>query len=465
MTQIEGMLTLDELTTLVAERAITQVLAVFPDFYGRVIGKRIAGDYFINHVAEGGMHACDYLLTVDMDMTPVPGYKLSSWETGYGDFHAAPDWTTLRVASWLDATAIVICDLQDEATGEPIAVAPRSILRRQVERVAEAGYDAFTASELEFYLFNDTYEVAREKRYTDIARAGWYIEDYHIFQGTKEDDVVGAIRRHLGASGIPVEFSKGEWGPGQQEINVRYAQALEMADRHTLYKHIAKEVAWGAEKSVTFMAKWDADEAGSSCHVHMSLRDIAEAASAFVGAGAEPLAGSKIECTPTFRHFVGGLLAHARDITLCLATTVNSYKRFQADTFAPTSIACSYDNRTSGFRLVGRGESLRVECRIPGADVNPYLAYAALLAAGMDGVENATEPPPLFRGNAYVSGELPTIPASLPEAIGAAERSEFLRHALGENVVDHLVHFARAEQSVFDAAVTDWERIRYFERI
>lgn len=465
MTHIDGMLTLDELTSLVAERAITQVLAVFPDFYGRVIGKRITGDYFIGHVADGGMHACDYLLTVDMDMTPVPGYKLSSWETGYGDFHAVPDWSTLRRASWLEDTAIVICDLLDEESGELIPVAPRTILRRQVDAVNAAGYDAYTASELEFYLFNDTYEVAREKRYTGIARAAWYIEDYHIFQGTKEDDVIGAMRKHLQASGIPVEFSKGEWGPGQQEINIRYAQALEMADRHTLYKHLAKEVAWAAEKSVTFMAKWDADEAGSSCHIHMSLRDIAQATSAFVGADAEPLAGSKVECTPTFRHFVGGLLAHANDITLCLATTVNSYKRFQADTFAPTAIAWSYDNRTSGFRLVGRGEALRVECRIPGADANPYLAYAALLAAGMDGVRNGTEPPPLFHGNAYTDGELPTIPGSLVQATDAADDSAFLREAFGEVVVDHLVHFARAEQSAYDAAVTDWERIRYFERI
>ncbi|MBT3270621.1 glutamine synthetase [Candidatus Poribacteria bacterium] len=465
MKHIEGMLTLDELTELIDERAITQVLAVFPDFYGRVIGKRITGDYFVEHVAKHGMHACDYLLTVDMDMTPVPGYRLSSWETGYGDFHAVPDWATLRVASWLDSTAIVICDLADEATGDAIPVAPRSILRRQVERAEAAGFTPYTASELEFYLFNDTYEVAREKRYTDITRAGWYIEDYHIFQGTKEDDVVGAIRQHLQGSGIPVEFSKGEWGPGQQEINIRYADALQMADRHTLYKHIAKEVAWGQEKSISFMAKWDAEEAGSSCHVHMSLRDVDGGASAFVGEDAEALPGSHLECTPTFRHFVGGMLTHARDITLCLATTVNSYKRFQPDTFAPTAIAWSYDNRTSGFRVVGSGEGLRVECRVPGADVNPYLAYAALLAAGMDGVANATEPPPLFHGNAYVDTELPTIPASLSEAVDAADGSTFLRSAFGDDVVDHLVHFGRTEQSLYDAAVTDWERIRYFERI
>ncbi len=464
MTHIEGMLTLDELTELVHRREITQVLAVFPDFYGRAIGKRITGDYFIEHVAADGMHACDYLLTVDMDMTPVPGYRLSSWETGYGDFHAVVDWQTLRLASWLDATAIVLCDLVNDATGDAIDVAPRSILRRQIGIVEEAGYKPFAASELEFYLFNDTYEVAREKRYHDIARAGWYIEDYHIFQGTKEDDVVGGIRNHLQSSGVPVEFSKGEWGPGQQEINIRYAQAMEMADRHTLYKHIAKEVAWGQEKSLTFMAKWDADEAGSSCHIHMSLRDIAAAASAFVGDGSEQLTGSDVTCTPLFRHFVGGMLAHAREITLCLATTVNAYKRFQPDTFAPTAITWSYDNRTSAFRLVGTGEGLRVECRVPGADVNPYLAYAALLAAGMDGIANQTEPPPLFGGNAY-EADLPTIPASLREAADLADGSSFLRAALGEGVVDHLVHFARTEQAVYDAAVTDWERIRYFERI
>ncbi|MBM3214074.1 glutamine synthetase [Candidatus Poribacteria bacterium] len=448
---VRGTLTLDELRERVGAGTITQVLSVFPDCYGRLVGKRIDAEFFVEHVAEHGMHACDYLLAVDMEMDPVPGYELTSWETGYGDFLAAPDWRTLRVASWLERTAIVLCDLVDEKRDQPVSVAPRSILRAQLERAAQIGIEAVGGSELEFYLFDETYRDARAKRYEGIERAGWYIEDYHIFQGTKEDDVIGAIREHLSRSGIPVEFSKGEWGPGQQEINVRYAEMLEMADRHSLYKHIAREVAWQRGKSVTFMAKWSAQEAGSSCHMHLSLwRD-----------GVNLFADG----SDAFRAFVGGLLEHAAEMTLFLAPTVNSYKRYQPGTFAPTAITWASDNRTAAFRVVGYGASQRIECRLPGADVNPYLAYAALLAAGLDGMARGLDPGELFVGDAYRAESLPRVPTSLRDAIALAERSGFFRQALGDDVMNHYLHFARVEQQAYDRAVTDWERIRYFERI
>lgn len=445
-----GLLTFEELKGRVASGAVEQVLSAFPDCYGRLVGKRIDADYFLEEVICRGFHACDYLLAVDMEMEPVPGYAFTSWETGYGDFRVLPDERTLRVASWLPRTAFVLCDLFEEERDVPVTIAPRSILRRQLERAANEGYRVYAGSELEFYLFNDSYETAREKRYENLRRAGWYIEDYHLFQGTKEEDVVGAIRRHLRDSGIPVEFSKGEWGPGQQEINLRYAEALEMADRHVLYKHIAREVAWQQGKAITFMAKWNAREAGSSCHIHLSLWQ-----------GDQPLFG----VPEAFRHFVGGLLAHARELTLFLAPNVNSYKRYQPGTFAPTGIVWGYDNRTVAFRAVGHGESLRVECRLPGADVNPYLAYAVLIAAGLDGLRRRLDPGEPFQGDAYRASGIFRVPSTLREALAEAERSEWLREIFGNDVLDHYLHFARVEQRAYDAAVSDWEKIRYFERI
>jgi len=461
--QLRGKLTLDGLRKGVESGRVTQVLSVFPDCYGRLVGKRIDAEYFLDEVAEEGFHACDYLLAVDMEMEPVAGYAFTSWEKGYGDFRAVPDWNTLRAASWLEGAAIVLCDLFDEETGHAVTVAPRSVLRRQLERAANEGYTVYAGSELEFYLFDEPYDAAREKRYENLRRAGWYIEDYHIFQGTKEDDVIGAIRQHLRESGIPVEFSKGEWGPGQQEINIRYADALEMADRHALYKHIAREVAWQRGKAITFMAKWNAQEAGSSCHIHLSLRR--DGVPVFSSENGRPIEGTPTRYSEVFRHFVGGLIAHAREIALFLAPTVNSYKRFRPGTFAPTGIVWSYDNRTSAFRVVGQGDSLRIECRVPGADVNPYLGYAALIAAGLDGMENRLDPGDLFIGDAYRATTIPRIPTTLQEAIVEAEKSPLLRRAFGEDVLEHYLHFARTEQKAYDAAVTDWEKIRYFERI
>jgi glutamine synthetase len=457
-----GRLSLSQLRAEVESGAIDTVITALPDLYGRLVGKRITGRFFLEEVAAHGMHVCDYLLACDMEMDPTPGYAFTSWDTGYGDLHAVPDLATLRRAAWLPRTALVLCDSERDGHA-PAAVAPRSILARQLARAAERGLHPHMGSELEFFLFRDDYEAARGKRWEDLAHTGRYVEDYHVLSSTFAEPVIGAIRRCMDASAVPVEFSKGEWGPGQHEINLRFAPALEMADRHVVYKQAAKEIAQQQGWSLTFMAKFDHRLAGSSLHIHSSLWR-GDGSPAF-GEPGPPLEGAPISAPELFRFWLGGQLAHAREIALLLAPTVNSYKRYQAGTFAPTGIAWSYDNRTAGFRVVGRGKSLRVECRIPGADANPYLAYAALVAAGLDGIEQRIEPGPAFQGDVYRAAELPRIPRTLPEAIGEFERSPFVRKALGDDVVEHLLHFARTEQGTFEGVVTDFERRRYFERI
>ena len=445
-------LDLDALRRAVAQGEIHTVVTAFPDLYGRLVGKRIHARFFLDEVAEHGMHACDYLLACDMEMDPTQGYAFTSWDSGYGDLHAVPDPASLRRAAWLEGTAVVLCDVRDERSGELLAVAPRSVLRRQVERARALGFEPYMASELEFYLFRDSYAEAREGRWRGLRPTVPYLEDYHVLSGTFAEDVIGAIRRQVDASDIPVEFSKGEWGPGQHEINLRYAPALEMADRHVLYKQAAKEIAAARGHALTFMAKWDARQAGSSLHVHSSLRS----------ARGEPVFGGE---SAAFRGYLGGLLAHARELCWFFAPNVNSYKRYQEGSFAPTRVAWSHDNRTAGFRVVGGGPSLRVECRVPGADANPYLVYAALLAAGLDGIERCLDPGPPYAGNAYADESLPRLPVSLGAALAGLEVSTFARQAFGDAVVEHLLHFARTEQRTFDAAVTDWERERFFERI
>lgn len=458
-----GRLDAAQLRTLVDTGEIETVVTVFPDLYGRLVGKRITGDYFCNDVLAHGMHTCDYLLACDMEMDPVPGYEFASWADGYGDIHCVPDLRTLRRATWLDRSALVVCDVRNAESEEPVAVAPRSVLQRQMERAAAAGFLPKMASELEFFILKESYEAAHAKHFEALEPFGWYIEDYHTLQGLKSEPLVGAIRRHLDASGVPVEFSKGEWGPGQAEINLRYTDALEMADRHVIYKQAAKEIALLQGLSVTFMAKFDERYAGSSMHLHSSLWSEDGATPRFAG---ELPANGDLRALPNeFRWWLGGLMRHARASTLLFAPTVNSYKRFVAGSFAPTGIAWSYDNRTAGFRIVGKGSGLRVECRIPGADANPYLAFAATIAAGLDGIENRIEPPAMFRGDVYAAADLPVIPRSLPQAIAEFEASELFPRAFGADVVRHLLHFARTEQRKFDAAVTGWERRRYFERV
>jgi glutamine synthetase len=457
--RLPGVLSRSELAREAAEGRIETVITAFPDLFGRLVGKRITAHFFLDEVAEHGMHVCDYLLASDMEMDPTPGYRFASWDTGYGDLHCIPDLGTLRRAAWLERTAIVLCDAERE--GVRVAVAPREILRRQIERAAARGLEPHMGSELEFFLLRDSYETAQAKGHRGLAHFGRYVEDYHVLSGTFAEPVIGAIRRGVDDSGIPVEFSKGEWGPGQHEINLRYAPAMEMADRHVIYKQAAREIAAAAGTSLTFMAKFDENLAGSSLHVHCSLWRGSEPAFA----GEEALAGSPVKASPLFRAFLGGLLAHAREIALFLAPNPNSYKRYRPGTFAPTGIAWSYDNRTAGFRVVGSGPSLRVECRIPGADANPYLAYAALIAAGLDGVERGLDPGAGFRGDAYAARELAQVPHSLAEAAAELERSEFARAAFGADVVEHYLHFARTEERALALRVSDVERARYFERV
>ncbi len=455
------MLGFEDLEREIAEGRIDTVVTALPDLYGRLVGKRIHGRFFLDEVVPNGMHVCDYLLACDMEMDPTPGYAFTSWETGYGDLHAVPDFSTLRVAAWLERTAFVLCDAHDAATGAPIDVAPRQILRRQLERAAALGLYPSMASELEFYLFHEDYAEAREARWRGLAQGQGYVEDYHLLSGTFAEPVIGEIRRLLDASGVPVEFSKGEWGPGQHEINLRYAPALEMADRHVVYKQAAKEIAAANGHALTFMAKWDEAMAGSSLHVHTSLQD-ADGVPQFPGNTS--LAGTPVHASDTFRWFLGGLLTHVREFACFLAPNPNSYKRYRPGTFAPTGIAWSWDNRTAGLRIIGSGAGLRIECRMPGADANPYLTYAALLAAGIAGIEGQIDPGPAFAGDLYRARELPQIPHSLGEAIAALEASGLAREAFGDSVIEHYLHFARTELGVFETRVSDVERERYFER-
>lgn len=452
----------EALTTLVENTEIETVLVAIPDMYGRLVGKRYDAHYFLES-ADKGLHFCDYLLACDMEMDPVPGYRYTSWEQGYRDAWGKVDWNTLRRASWLDKSALVLCDVRDEHSAELVTVAPRSVLRRQLDRAREMGLRPMGAVELEFFAFDETYDSALQKHYHDLKTSGSYIEDYHLFQGSKIEGLLGAIRVHLRQSGIPVEFSKGEWGAGQEEINIRYSDLLTMCDRTVIFKQLAKEIAYQQGRAITFMAKWHEEHAGNSAHLHFSLWDQSGERNVF--AGDDVIAGLPVRGSEMFRWVMGGLLAHAHELALFYAPTVNSYKRYQSASFAPVALTWAYDNRTAGFRIVGDGPSLRVECRIPGADANPYLAFAALLAAALDGIEQQIEPPAVFTGNAYLADDLPRVPRSLPEAINAFERSDFARAVFGSDVVEHYVHFARTEQRKFEAAVTSWERARFFERI
>jgi glutamine synthetase len=448
--------TLAELTRDVAAGAIDTVLVAFPDMQGRLIGKRLQAEFFLE-TAHDETHGCDYLLADDIDMEPVPGYTAANWAKGYGDFALKPDLATLMKTTWLEGTALVLCDVSDH-DHKPVPHSPRAILKRQLERLTAMGYSCNAATELEFYLFDDDYRTVHDKGHRNLVTSGYYIEDYHIFQTTKEEGVMRALRKHLQASGIPVESSKGEWGPGQEEINVKYADALTMADRHVVLKNATKEIAHAQGKAVTFMAKWDFALAGSSSHIHMSLADLA----------GQPLFADPDGprgMSQLMSHFMAGQIAYARDITYFLAPYINSYKRFQAGTFAPTKAIWSSDNRTAGFRLCGENsKSIRAECRIGGADLNPYLAMAALIAAGIKGIEDKLPLEAAFVGDAYVTEKLREIPKTLREATETLRHSVLLRDVLGEDVVSHYVHTAEWEQFEYDRRVTDWELKRGFER-
>lgn len=457
MSNPQGLLTIEQLRTAVQQQTIETIIVAFTDHYGRLVGKRFDAEYFVNDVFESGTHGCNYLLTTDMAMEPVPGYSFANWELGYGDFHLVPDLSTLRTAAWLDRTAMVICDVKSEKTHDYVDIAPRSILRAQLAKASD--YTVFAASELEYYLFENSFRDAHNQAYHNLQPVGWYIEDYHILQGTRTEAFNAAARRYLKQSGVPVENSKGEWGLGQHELNVRYSEILDMGDRHVVYKQCLKEVAEAMGWSVTFMAKFAADRAGSSCHIHISLWKGGE--NAFDGdTQLGPVKGSDV-----FRWFLGGCIKYTPDVMVFYAPTINSYKRYVDGSWAPTRLAWSYDNRTAGYRVVGHGKSLRIECRIPGADCNPYLAFAALLASGMEGIKNQIEPPALFDGDIYAAAHLPRVPYTLAEAIAIFSNSSFAKEVFGEKVVEHYTHFYRTEQAAFNSSVTDWERKRYFEQI
>ena len=440
------MLTLDELR---GDTTIDTVIMAFTDMQGRLLGKRLHRDFFFEQVEHGhGTEGCNYLLALDMEMDPVPGYEIASWERGYGDFVLTPDLSTLRRIPWLEATALVLCDVHWE-DGSPVRPSPRQVLRAQLERARELGLAVMVGSELEFYLLKETYEEAHAKHYRDLTPSVPYILDYHILAATYSEPLLRQIRNGMVGAGMRVETSKGEAWPGQHEVNFRYADALRMADDHAVYKNGAKEIAYLNGCSITFMSKPDQTWIGSSCHIHSSLwRD---GRSAFDGE------------SELFRQYLAGQIACARELALFFAPNVNSYKRFAAGSWAPTTLAWGRDNRTCAFRVVGHGAGLRVETRIPGGDVNPYLAFAALVAAGLHGVEQGLEPGPALEGNAYLS-DAERFPSTLREAIAALASGTVARTAFGDDVVEHYLNYARTEQELYDRVVTDYERRRFFER-
>jgi glutamine synthetase len=453
-----GMITVDQLRELVASDEIDTVISAVCDMQGRLVGKRVTGSFFVEQIVEHGTHLCTYLLGTDMEMTTRDGYELMNWQTGYGDYLARPDWSTLRRIPWLEKTALVLADVVDESRGELVSVAPRSILRTQIERAAAMGFRPKLASELEYYLIKESYEAAHARGYADLQPFGWYNEDYHLLQATKAEPLYRRFRNQMTEAGIPIEFSKGEAAPGQHEVNIHFGDALESADRHALFKHGAKEIAWQHDLSITFMAKPHHDWTGSSGHVHVSLWDLAGEHNLF------PEPDQPGALSETMRHFLGGLIVGARELSLFLASTVNAYKRYASASWAPVNIVWARDNRTCGFRIVGSGSALRIENRFPGGDANPYLAYAAILAAGLHGIERQIEPPAEFTGNGYLATGVERVPRALYEAIDAFAASDVARVAFGEQVVAHYLQMARVEQQSYDAAVTDWERTRYYER-
>jgi glutamine synthetase len=454
-----GNLAFEDLKRDVKAGNIDTVVAAFPDMQGRLMGKRFHAQYFADGAYEE-THGCNYLLADDIDMEPVPGYKAASWSKGYGDFVLKPDLSTIRRCPWLDKTALVICDILDHHDHSPVPHAPRNILKKQIERLSAQKMKAFFASELEFFLFDETYDSAHSKRYFDLKTAGNYIEDYHILQTTKEEGVMRAIRNGLHGAGVVVENSKGEWGPGQEEINVKYDEALAMADAHVFLKNACKEIAFGLGKSLTFMAKWNYGLAGNSSHIHQSLWTLDGKKSLFHDPDGEH------GMSEMMKQYIAGLLAHASEITYFLAPYINSYKRFMAGTFAPTRAIWSFDNRTAGYRLCGADtKAVRIECRVGGADLNPYLAFSALLAAGLDGVDKNMALEPAFEGDAYdASKRLREIPKTLREATELLDKSKLLRGAFGDDVIDHYVHTAKWEQFEYDRRITDWELKRGFEQ-
>jgi len=449
----EGMLTAGELRSAIDTHSVHTVLLVLVDMQGRLQGKRCSARYFLEEVLPHGAEACNYLLAVDVEMNTVDGYALTSWEQGYGDFELVPDLTTLRRVPWQPGTALVFADLR-LSSGDPVTPSPRQVLQAQRERLAERGWHALAGTELEFIVYTDTYEDAWRSGYRDLTPANLYNLDYSILGTSRIEPLLHAITAGMSGAGLYVESAKGECNLGQQEIAFRYDEVLVTADNHALYKNGAKEIAAQQGCSLTFMAKVDARE-GNSCHMHLSLRD---------DAGNPVLAGPDGEMSAIGEHFLAGQLAALREFALLFAPNINSYKRYALGSFAPTAIAWGRDNRTCALRLVGHGPSLRVENRVPGGDVNPHLGLAAVIASGLHGIEQELPLPEPCVGNAYNSGA-PTVPTTLREALTEWESSELAKECFGEDVVAHYANMARVELAAFDSAVTDWERVRGFERL
>ncbi|MFJ1981438.1 glutamine synthetase family protein [Streptomyces albogriseolus] len=449
-------LAVEELHALVAGGEIDTVVLAFPDMQGRLQGKRFAARFFLDEVLHHGTEGCNYLLAVDADMNTVDGYAMSSWETGYGDFAMYPDLDTLRRVPWNEGTAMVVADLA-WADGSPVAAAPRQILRRQLDRLAALGHTAQAGTELEFIVFKDTYEQAWDSGYRGLTPANRYNVDYSVLGTGRVEPLLRRIRNEMAGAGLTVESAKGECNPGQHEIVFRYDEALVTCDQHAIYKTGAKEIAAQEGVSITFMAKYDERE-GNSCHIHLSLADLA-GESAMPDSPEDPDSMSEV-----MRYFLAGQLAALREFSLLYAPHINSYKRFQPGSFAPTAVAWGHDNRTCALRVVGHGRSLRFENRLPGGDVNPYLAVAGMVAAGLHGIEQRLELPEPCTGNAYTAG-FEHVPTTLREAAELWEHSEIAKAAFGEEVVAHYRNMARVETDAFDAAVTDWELRRSFERM
>jgi glutamine synthetase len=442
-------LDLDDLRARVRSGEIDTVLLALTDMQGRLQGKRLTGRHFIEDVAESGSEGCNYLLAVDVEMNPVEGYELASWERGYGDFSLRPDLATLRPVPWQPGTAMCLADLV-WADGSEVSASPRQVLRRQLERLADRGWSTNAATELEFLVFRDSYEQAWRKNYVELEPANLYNVDYSLLGTARVEPLIRRIRNSMEAAGMSVENSKGECNLGQHEINFRYADALACADDHVIYKNAAKEIAAQEDMSISFMAKLNERE-GSSCHIHFSLSDDA---------------GAVFERDrAVFDSFLAGQLACLRELTLLLAPNINSYKRYAAGSFAPTTVAWADDNRTCALRVIGHGPALRFENRAGGSDLNPYLALAAIIAAGLHGVQDDLELEPAYKGNAYLATDKPRLPSTLREARDLFAASPVARAAFGDDVVDHYVHAADVELEAFDAAVTDWERRRGFERL
>jgi glutamine synthetase len=450
---LPGMLSLKELQTLIENGTVDTVLLVMTDMQGRMQGKRLTGHHFLDEVVPHKAEGCNYLLAVDVDMRTVDGYSMSSWEHGYGDFVFNPDMATLRLIPWQPATALVVCDLE-WGDGTPVVASPRQILRAQMERLADRGLTALGATELEFLVFDDSYEVAWEKGYRGLTPANRYNVDYSMLGTARIEPLLRRIRNSMDGAGIPVENAKGECNTGQHEINFRFGDVLRTADGHTIYKNGAKEIAAQEGCSLTFMPKFNERE-GNSCHVHLSLRGKDEE-TVFVD--------KKDKASKLFQQFVAGQLACLREFTLFYAPNINSYKRFAPGSFAPTAVAWGLDNRTCAMRVIGHGSSLRVENRLPGGDVNPYLALAAMIAAGLHGIDNGLSLEEPYSGNAY-HADKPHVPRTLHASRELMLASEAARDAFGEEVVEHYANMARIEIEAFDAAVTDWERFRNFERM